>query len=143
MALQRIEVVQTFPFSVEKLYAFLSEHENLGAIFPAKIRRIRDGQGTPNGVGSVRKIVMAPGLALEETVTKAEPNQLIEYTITKGGWPINSHLGVMRFYPHESGSRLHYTIDIGAAIPGAAWVVTKVLGGDIRKGLKKLAKNGI
>lgn len=140
---QRIDIVQTFPFSVEKLYAFLSEHENLGAIFPAKIKRIREGQGSPNGVGSVRKIMMAPGLALEETVTKAEANQLIEYTITKGGWPINSHLGVMRFYPHEQGSRLHYTIDLGAAVPGGAWVVAKALDGSIRKGLRKLAKNGL
>ncbi len=143
MAQQRIEVVQAFPFSVEKLYAFLSEHENLGAIFPAKIKRVRDGQGSVNGVGSVRKIIMAPGLALEETVTKAEPNQLIEYTITKGGWPINDHYGVMKFYPYEGGSRLHYTIDLGAALPGAAWVVKKALEGSIRSGLKKLAKDGI
>lgn len=140
---QRIDIVQTFPFSVEKLYTFLSEHENLGVIFPAKIKRVREGQGSPNGVGSVRKVMMAPGLALEETVIKAEANQLIEYTITKGGWPINSHLGVMRFYPHEQGARLHYTIDLGAAVPGVAWVVAKALDGSIRSGLKKLAKKGL
>ncbi|MEL0027757.1 MAG: SRPBCC family protein [Perlucidibaca sp.] len=143
MAKQRIEVIQSFPFSVEKLYGFLSEHENLGAIFPAKIKRIRDGQGAVNGVGSVRRIMMAPGVALEETVTKAEPNELIEYTITKGGWPINSHLGVMKFYEHERGSRLHYTIDLGATVPGAAWVLKNVLGGSIRSGLKKLAAKGV
>lgn len=140
---QRIEVTQDFSFPVERLYAFLSEHENLGAIFPAKIKRIRAGQDGANGVGSVRRINVAPGLALEETVTKAEPNQLIEYTITKGGWPINHHLGVMRFSSTAKGSRLHYTIDLGAALPGSAWLVKTALGGSIRSGLKKLAARGL
>lgn len=143
MAQQRIEVNQTFPFSVEKLYAFLSEHENLGAIFPARIKRIREGQDSPNGVGSVRKIIMAPGVSLEETVTKAEPNQLIEYTITKGGWPVKDHYGVMKFYPYEGGSRLHYTITLDSAVPGTGWIIKKALETPIRVGLKKLAKNGI
>ena len=140
---QRIEVTQDFPFPVERLYAFLSEHENLGAIFPAKIKRIRAGQDGANGVGSVRRIAVAPGVSLEETVTKAEPNKLIVYTITKGGWPINSHLGVMRFSSTTNGSRLHYTIDLGAALPGSAWVVKTALGGSIRSGLKKLASRGL
>ena len=48
MAAQRIEIIQEFPFSVEKLFAFLSDHENLGVIFPLKITRIRDGQGSVN-----------------------------------------------------------------------------------------------
>lgn len=143
MAQQRIEVVQAFPFSVEKLYAFLSDHENLGVIFPAKIKRVRDGQGSLNGVGSVRRLNLAPGLALEETVTKTEENQLIEYTITKGGWPVKDHYGVMKFYPYEGGSRLHYTITLDSAVPGTGWIIKKALETPIRVGLKKLAKNGI
>ena len=143
MGQQRIEIIQEFPFPVERLYAFLSEHENLGVIFPARITRIRAGQDGANGVGSVRRIAIAPGLALEETVLKAVPNQLIEYTITKGGWPINSHLGVMRFSGTGNGSSLHYTIDLGAAVPGGAWIVKTALDHSIRSGLKKLAAKGL
>lgn len=140
---QRIEVIQDFPFPVERLYAFLSEHENLEAVFPAKVQRIRAGHDGANGVGSVRRINVAPGLVLEETVTKTEPNQLIEYTLTKGGWPINYHLGVMRFSSTTKGSCLHYTIDLGAALPGSAWLAKIALGGVIRNGLKKLASRNL
>lgn len=143
MASQHIEVVQAFPFSVDKLYAFLSDHEKLVAIFPAKIKRVRDGQGSVNGVGSVRRLGLPGGLTLEETVTKAEENTLIEYTITKGGWPVKNHYGVMRFYPYEGGSRLHYTIDFDSALPGTGWVVKKALETPIRQGLKKLARQGL
>lgn len=143
MAQQRIEVVQAFPFSVDKLFAFLSDHEKLVAIFPAKIKRVRDGQGSVNGVGSVRRLNLAPGLALEETVTKVEPNELIEYTITKGGWPVKNHLGTMKFYPYEGGSRLHYTITLESALPGTGWIIKKALETPIRQGLKKLAKQGL
>ena len=43
--MQRIEISKTFPFSVDKLFDFLSDHENLELIFaPAKIQRIKEGK---------------------------------------------------------------------------------------------------
>ena len=143
MARQHIEILHSFPFSVDKLYSFLAVHENLSAIFPAKIKRVKDGQGHANGVGSTRRMTIAPGVVLEETVTKAETNELIEYTISKGGWPVKNHYGVMRFYSAENGCRLHYTIDFDSALPGTGWVVKKALEAPIRAGLKKLAARGL
>ncbi len=144
MAAQRIDIVQDFPVSVERLFAFLSVHENLGKIFPLRIERIREGVDSPNGVGSTRRMSAPGGLvALEETNTRVEPNELIEYTISKGGWPVKDHLGVMRFYAHEGGSRLHYTIDLDSALPGTAWLVAKGLELPIRAGLRKLAHGGL
>jgi len=93
MPANRVDIVQNFPFSVDKLYSYLSDHENLGLILPAKIRRIKDGKAGVNGVGSVRKLTLPGGVSLEETVTKAEKNKLIEYTITRGGFPVKNHLG--------------------------------------------------
>lgn len=144
MADYRIEIVQNFPFSVSRLYNFLSVHENLGQLFGAKVTRIREGQDSPNGVGSVRKITMPGGLvSLEETVTKAAPNQLIEYTITKGGFPLKNHLGVMRFSGDDHSANLHYTIDFDGALPLLPHVVRFGLATGISKGLKKLAKKGL
>lgn len=144
MGKQRIEITQTFPFSVDKLFAYLSDHENLSVIFPARIKRVRDGVNGVNGVGSVRRLTLPGGLvSLEETVTKLEANKTIEYTITKGGWPLNDHLGVMRFSADGSGSRLDYTIDLGSAVPGAAALMKHALGTPIRQGLQKLAKRGL
>lgn len=143
MPANRVEIVQNFPFSVDKLYGYLSDHENLGLILPAKIRRIKDGKGSVNGVGSVRKLTLPGGVSLEETVTKAEKNTLIEYTITRGGFPVKNHLGIMRFSGDNKSSHLHYTIDFDSALPGTGWLVKLALGSPIRAGLKKLVKQGL
>ncbi|MEO6698833.1 MAG: SRPBCC family protein [Paraperlucidibaca sp.] len=143
MPAHRIEVVQNFPLSVDKLYAFLSDHEKLGVILSAKIRRIKDGQGSVNGVGSVRKLTLPIGVSLEETVTKAEKNKLIEYTITRGGFPVKNHLGIMRFSGDAKSAHLHYTIDFDSALPGTGWLIKLALGSSIRAGLKKLANKGL
>lgn len=140
MAEQHIEVVQAFPFSVEKLFAFLSDHENLTILFPLAIKRIRDGQDSVNGVGSTRRMTPPVGPGFEETVTKVVPNSLIEYTITQGS-PLKNHYGVMKFYPYEGGSRLHYTIDFESKIPLAGPVIKFALEKGLRQGLKKLAKH--
>ena len=48
---ERVRIVHDFEKSVERVFAFLVEHENFGKIFaPAKISRFRDGtDGTRNG----------------------------------------------------------------------------------------------
>jgi hypothetical protein len=143
MPAQRIEVIQDFPFSVDKLYTFLSDHEKLGVILAAKIRRIKDGQDSVNGVGSVRKLTLPGGMSLEETVTQAETNKLIEYTITRGGFPVKNHLGTMRFSGDANSSHLHYTIDFDSALPGTGWLIKLALSKPIRAGLKKMAKKGL
>lgn len=143
MAQQRVDITQSFPFPVERLYAFLSDHEKLVAIFPLKITRVRDGQDSVNGVGSVRRLSPPAGPAIEETVTKAVANQTIEYTITKGGFPVRNHYGTMMFSADGTGSRLHYVITFDSAIPGTGWLIRKALETPIRAGLKKLAQRGL
>ena len=54
--MQRIEIDHDFSLPVERLYAYLSEHENLGPLFGAKIARVRDGDSERNGTGSVRQL---------------------------------------------------------------------------------------
>lgn len=137
--MQRIEIIQTFPFSVDKLFDFLSDHENLELIFaPAKIQRIKEGKDSPNGVGSTRnmKILIAP--AFHETVTRVVPNELIEYTITKGS-PLKNHKGVMRFSDTGTGgSRLDYTIEFEGKLPLIGPIIKAGLDQGIRRGLNRL-----
>ena len=137
--MQRIEISKTFPFSVDKLFDFLSDHENLELIFaPAKIQRIKEGKDSPNGVGSTRnmKILIAP--AFHETVTRVVPNELIEYTITKGS-PLKNHKGVMRFSDTGTGgSRLDYTIEFEGKLPLIGPIIEAGLDQGIRRGLNKL-----
>jgi hypothetical protein len=138
MGQQRIEIQQDFDIPIARLFAYLSEHENLAAIFkPARIKRLSNGQGARNGVGSSRelRILIAPPFV--ETVTAYRENELIEYRVTRGS-PLKNHLGSMRFAPQGQGSRLHYTIEFEGAYPLVAEVIKPGLELAIRRGLKTL-----
>ena len=128
--MQRIDIHQDFPISVDNLFAYLGEHENLETIFhPTKIRRLSDGHGARNGVGSAREMRALGGPAFVETVTA--------YRITKGS-PLKNHLGVMRFSATPTGSHLHYTIEFEGKLPLIAPLIRAVLERGIRKGLSKI-----
>jgi uncharacterized protein YndB with AHSA1/START domain len=135
--MQRVDITHDFPLPAERVYAHLAEHENLEPLFGAKISRVRDGDTSRNGEGSVRRLRVAPLPPFEETVTKAVPNELIEYRITKGGI-LRDHVGTMRFSSTDTGSRLHYVIEFGAVAPGLDRVVKKSLERSIPKGLREV-----
>jgi hypothetical protein len=132
--MQRIEIDQDFAVSVERLYAYLSEHENLSPLFGAKVARVRDGDTERNGAGSVRQLRVGLLPPFEETVDAAIPNQRIDYHISKGS-PLRNHRGTMQFSATPSGSHLNYVIEFGAVFPGLDRIVKPVLEGNIRKGL--------
>jgi uncharacterized protein YndB with AHSA1/START domain len=134
----RVDVTRDFALPVERLYAYLSEHENLGPLFGARIERVRDGDTSRNGEGSVRRLRVPPLPAFEETVTRAVPDELVEYRITKGPTPLRDHRGVMRFSSTPGGSRLHYVIEFGAVLPLLDRVLAAVLERNVRKGLAQV-----
>lgn len=136
--MQRINIHHDFAMPVETLFAHLAEHENLEAIFhPVRIKRISDGQGARNGVGSARLMRALGGPSFVETVTAYRENELIEYRITKGS-PLKNHIGVMRFTSTPTGSHLHYTIEFDGKLPLIAPLIRAVLERGIRKGLAGL-----
>src|SRR6478735_3162592 len=97
--MQTLHYEQDYAAPPEQVFAYLSEHENLGVVFaPMRIERVRDGDSERNGVGSVRRLSLKGLLPFEETVTGVVPNERIEYRISKGS-PMKSHFGVMRFTP--------------------------------------------
>lgn len=137
--MQKITVEQDFTLPVERVFAFLAEHENLTALFPAKVTRIRDGvDGSRNGVGSARSLRIAILPPFVETTTKVVENELIEYRITKGS-PLRDHLGRMAFSSRpDGGSHLRYEIQFRAVVPLLDLVIAKGLERDVRKGVKKV-----
>ena len=132
--MQRVEIDHTFTTPVDRVYAYLAEHENLGPLLGAKVTRVRDGDSTRNGVGSVRRLKIGPLPPFEETVTEAVENELIGYRITKGS-PLRGHHGEMRFTPLSTGCRLRYVIEFGAVVPGLDRLVKLALDRSIRRGL--------
>src|SRR6476619_1896055 len=109
--MQRVIIDHDFRVPVSTAFAHLSEHENLEALFGAKVTRLRDGtDGTRNGVGSVRRLKIGALPPFEETTTEVIPDELIRYRITKGS-PLRDHSGEMRFTPNPDGTaHLHYEI---------------------------------
>ena len=138
MRTHTVHVTSDFAKPVEAVFAYLSEHENLGDLLGAKIERLHDGDSDRNGVGSVRQLRVGPLPPFEETITAFDPPRRIEYRITKGS-PIRDHLGVMEFSPLPGGgSHLDYRIRLGSPIPGVALAVKTSLTRSISKSLGQL-----
>jgi hypothetical protein len=122
---------------VQELFADLADHERLHRVFGVRVRRIRDGVGEPNGVGSVRRMGVGP-LRLEETVIAIEPQRSIEYRITRGAGPVRNHSGRLEFSSVGTGSRVIWTIDYDS-LPIVGTALHAVLTRIIKRGLGKLA----
>jgi uncharacterized protein YndB with AHSA1/START domain len=135
----KVHVQHTFASDPAEVFEALSEHENLSRVFaPAKVVRLRDGESSRNGVGSVRRLKIGPLASFEETVTASDPNERIEYRITKGT-PLRNHLGVQSLTPNtDGGTLLDYTITFDAPLPGMGALVSKLLARSLRKGLPRL-----
>jgi uncharacterized protein YndB with AHSA1/START domain len=133
--MQRLIFDQGFALPPEQVFDYFAEHENLQALFGAKVTRLKNGDdGTRNGVGSVRQLKVGPGAPFEETITASQPNELIEYKVTKGS-PLKNHHGEMRFTPEGDGTNLHYEISFDGKIPGSGPIIAALLKRNITKGL--------
>ena len=136
--MQTVRLQKDFTAPVERVFAYLSEHENLGILFaPARVKRIRDGDTERNGAGSARRLSFWGLLPFEETVTALVPNERIEYEITKGS-PMRDHHGTLEFTPTGAGgTHLDYTIVFDSAVPGLAAAVAANLRRSVAKGLAR------
>jgi uncharacterized protein YndB with AHSA1/START domain len=139
MRAHNVHVEHDFAKPVDRVFAYLAEHEHLADLFGAKVTRLNDGtDGTRNGVGSRRSLRIAVLPPFEETVTEWVPDELIVYRITKGS-PLRGHEGVMRFSALPGGgSHLDYRIRLASPVPGLAAIVQKALTRSVTKALPKV-----
>lgn len=139
----QITIKQTFPFPVRQVFSALSDHERFGRIIGQKITRIVESpDNDKNGLGSVRRIALAPGLSFEETVTAYTPDTLFEYKVTRGS-PIKDHVGRMHFTQRDGSTELVYTIEFRPKLPlpGLGQLLSKMIRKPIEKGLSELAQS--
>ncbi len=137
---QKVYVIHEFDAPIAKVFATLSEHENLSKIFaPAKVTRLKDGQDARNGVGSARKLSIPLTPSFVETNLVYRENELIEYAITSGIAPIKEHRGVMKFIDlGGTRTRLEYTISFKGRVPFIGPIIKLALQDGVARGLKKL-----
>ena len=141
MGKQQIIIEQLFNAPVETIFSILTDHEAFGRIITAKIKRVIDsGEENKNGLGSVRRITLLPGICFEESVVTFEANQLMEYRISKGS-PLKNHRGRMDFREDQGRTRLTYRIDFEPKLPFflLGGIIKKAIETPMRKGLERLA----
>jgi uncharacterized protein YndB with AHSA1/START domain len=98
MGKQHISITQSFNAPVETIFNILTDHEAFGHVINTKIKRVVDSKKeNKNGLGSVRRVSAFPAPAFEETVVAFEPNQVMEYVVSKGS-PIKNNKGRMEFF---------------------------------------------
>lgn len=139
MTQQVVTISQNFKTSSEAVFAVLSDHNRLSEVFGVPVKRIKDGEGSPNGVGSVRR--MGPGpIATQETVTAIEAGKSIDYVISRFGGPIVNHQGRLTFSDNANGSTVAWVIKFDTVPRLLGKPVNAVLSLAIGRGLKSLAK---
>jgi hypothetical protein len=142
MSQKKVYVKQKFNVSVERLFEYLSIHENLDTILsPVKSKLFTKGIETPYGLGSVRQM-KAPFGTFQETITACEANKRIEYKITQGS-PLKNHHGIMIFSGDANQSKLEYTIVFEGKFPLVGYIVHKGLQKSVGKGLAILAATNL
>jgi uncharacterized protein YndB with AHSA1/START domain len=138
MRMHHVHIEHAFSLPVQRVFAFLSEHEHLKLLFGAPVTRVRSGDHDRNGVGSCRRIGPPGPLAFEETVIEFAADELIVYGISKGS-PLRGHRGTMRFRAAAGGgSRLDYRIQMASRVPGAAPLVKRMLERSVPAGLDQV-----
>jgi len=136
--MEKIDITAEFRRPVAEIFAILSDHEKLGPILGAKIKRTKDGKDSLNGLGSVRTLALGPLPTFDETVTAFEKDRFIEYKITRGS-PLKDHKGTLEFSSTASGgTKLRYRIEFNSKLPLLGPVVKFGLESGIRRGLKTL-----
>lgn len=131
-----VDVAQQYAAPVESVFRALSDHNRLGRVLGIPVKRVADGQGDVNGVGSVRRMGLWP-VAIEETVMAVVPNASIDYRISKGGAPLRNHHGALSFSKTPRGSQVTWQIAFDAP-PVIGAVVQQVLTQGLRLGLKRV-----
>jgi len=139
MAIKTITIQQKFQAPISEVFGKLSDHEAFGKICGISMLRMKDGEDSANGLGSIRKISIGPLPSFEETITQFAKDELIEYKITKGS-PIKNHVGRLNFSEQAGNTVLDYTIELESKIPFTTSIIKKALENGITKGLQNYAK---
>ena len=138
MSQTQIELEQDFDVPPSRVWDAISDHEGMSRWLDAKISVVQKGDET--GVGTVRRVKLPGGLALDEQVVYADAPRRLVYRIVRGA-PFRFHRGEMIVEPRGTqGARLTWRILLVSGVPGLAMLGGLALGPALRGGLAKLAK---
>jgi len=124
--MHRVEVERIIAAPPERVFARYTDHAGWSEWAGAgKVSLARQGSPDRNGVGCVRAFESAMGL--QEEVIEFDPPTHMAYRVVRGGFPIKSHRGDVRFEPHERGTRVVWSVEFGSRIPFSEGLLARFL----------------
>lgn len=116
MPQSQVQIHETVRAPIDQVFTLFADHDRFAALFGGTSRRMREGNGDANGVGSVRRI--GRGLfSFDETVMVFDKPSRIEYAITRGSL-LKNHNGTIVFQANEGQTSVDYVIRFDSRIPG-------------------------
>jgi hypothetical protein len=130
--MNRYTFTHTVTADPEQVWAEIADHEGMSGWTPAWVplpKVTLESQGSPdrNGVGAVRRLVMAPGPPIRERVTAFERPTRLTYEALSGV-PARNYTGDIVLTPVGSGTRFDWTIAFDPAFPGAQLILRTAIG---------------
>jgi uncharacterized protein YndB with AHSA1/START domain len=123
----------------ERVWRILADHEGMPEWFPVReVILRRPGSPDPNGVGALR-VARSLGVIVEERITAFKPDELLEYTITRGA-PLRSYRAQVRLTPDGDGSRVRWSASFRPLLPGSGAIARRLLARLFRRGLAGLKR---
>lgn len=137
--MDRIALERWVNAPASRVFAVVSDHERMPEWFPAReVVRRRPGSPHPDGVGAVR-VVRSAGLAVEEAVTAFEPDEGLAWVLVAGA-PLRSARGDVRLRAEGEGTRVRWSLDFEASLPGSSWLARRFLERGLSRALDGLAR---
>jgi uncharacterized protein YndB with AHSA1/START domain len=122
-----------------RVFAVVADHERMPEWFPAReVVRRRPGAAHPDGVGALR-VVRGAGLAVEEAVTAFEPGRRLAWVLVAGA-PLRSARSEVELRDEGDGTRVRWSVDFEAPLPGTAWLARRALSATLVRALEGLAR---
>lgn len=119
----------------ETVFAVLTDHRRYSEITPVRKAVLeREGEPSPNGVGSIRVLSGAGPPLREETITYRPPERF-SYKLLSG-LPVRDHVGTVELEPHDGGTRMVYAVHTMPTLPLAGGAVIAA----IKLGIKTLIR---
>jgi uncharacterized protein YndB with AHSA1/START domain len=132
-------LTQTSTAPIEKVFDALTDHRKFADyVFPIRRSTLdREGTPAPNGVGAVRRLVVAGPPIVEEIIDFERPSRYA-YKLVSGG-PVRDHVGTIELHQAGTGTEVTWHLRSTPTIPGLGLLLSPIL----KTALGQLLSGGI
>lgn len=117
----------------ETVFDVLTDHARYSEITPLRRSALeREGEPSPNGVGSIR-VLSAVGPPLREETIAYEPPARFSYKLLSG-LPVRDHVGTVELTAQDGGTKVVYAVRTTPTLPLVGGAVVAV----VKQGVKAL-----